>query len=116
MFWFGVNDDVTVTSARARTEVPAIVPSTVNLPGAAYCDGSTASHVTGTICVTSSVYCSATTAGRYGGVPTGTTGVNRAMPAPPDTGTTARAGPPPLAQTPPTGDGAGLAGAPGGRA
>jgi hypothetical protein len=53
VFWFGVNAAETRTVAVAGS--PAAVPPTVNVPGAAYAAGSTASHVTGTDCVTPSV-------------------------------------------------------------
>src|SRR5581483_112522 len=69
----GLTSAVTRMSAIAGIDVPATVPRTVNEPGEAYCDGSTASQETGTVRVTPSVYLSVATAGRNGASPTATT-------------------------------------------
>ena len=73
MFWFANAVSVTRTLAVALVVMPATVPFTTNVPGAAYALGSTASQTTGRYSLTPSLQTTSTVAGRPGGVPTGTT-------------------------------------------
>src|SRR5690606_26899581 len=65
----GTASSVTVTTARARTLVPASVPPTSNVPACAYDAGSTASHVTSAGPVEPSAYVAVTVAGSTGAEP-----------------------------------------------